>query len=248
MVNLEERDRAVRRQIEAAERDGLAILDRLLILCQNGTAVCQGQHDRGLNFICGLLLVRAFNSLWRARQDLAHGYPIQAISLARSAFEDWVAVEWIEHDAANLPFFLGALVEEVELPRDDAGNPRFVPGTSRMLAALDDSDERRNAKQTYDLLSKFAHPRGTSLRWQFSASPEAVDVHAGPYIEGRDIQTGLYFLVDVVIRTLSPLERLQDRWLGNADADWVHAATEVAIDGLRFIDSILAQVEAQASQ
>ena len=242
---LEDGDKRSRLEIEGLETRGFRILDELLLVIQHGTARCSGHpHDRGLNFLTGLLFVRAFNTLWRARQDLAHGYPIQALMLARAVFEDWVAALWVEASPDRLPLFLSAILDEVDEPIDERGKPRRVPQVDRMIDELGEASA--GARVTYDLLSKFAHPRGKSLRWQFSADEANLNLRAGSYIDHGDVSVTLYFLIDVAAPLLAPLGRLQDRWIGGDDPEWALRAVAAAQAGFEYTNELLDEIQAAA--
>lgn len=244
-VALEERDKSVRAETYRAQSRIVRMIDECLLVVQNGTALCSGHgHDRGINFTCGLLAVRAFNSLWRARQDLVDGYPVQALSLVRGAFEDWVALLWFEQDPSRLPLVLSHVLEEVEHPSDAHGRPVRLPLPSAMLTDLGATTSVGGSGH-YALLSKFAHVCGTSLRWQFSFDGVDLNVRSGGYYDERDFRITAFFLIDVAISLFQPLSRLQERWLGTADGEWLRRAATTVERGFAVTEEILDEVEAR---
>src|SRR5690606_5711305 len=126
--------------------------------------------DRDLNFLIGVLLTRSFNSLWRARQDAVAGYYAETLTLARSAFEHWLTVLWLEQNRDATDRWLWAILEEVERP------PVMSPSVSLMMKDLRDAGVLTGM---YDLLSKFVHPRGVGLRWMLYFDRDFTQFHVG---------------------------------------------------------------------
>ena len=82
---LDQMDAEIRSRSLAAMPQEIALLDDLILLMNSGTALLTGtKHDQGLNFLAGILIGRAFNTLWRAREDLVYGYSIQSMALCRA--------------------------------------------------------------------------------------------------------------------------------------------------------------------
>lgn len=215
---LDQRDRHAAEASFDAAADSIRLVDDLLVLINHGTAVFDGhRHDRGLNFLISLISVRAFNSLWRGRQCAVDGYAVQAMTLARAALEDWIAVRWLEEKPEKANLWLGHMLEGVEVPRDARGREEWLPSADKMLIDL---PERDGVRAAYEALSRVAHPRGSGLGWQFHADAEALLVHAGPNVDPRDLRRVLFFLVHIGAGFLPCVEHLQERWLGGVDEEW----------------------------
>jgi len=72
------------------------------------------------------------------------------------------------------------------------------------------------ARDAYDVLSKFAHPRGTGLRWLIHFDVESTFFHFGPYFDLRDLRTTLFFLLLIGQGLLDHVAQLQSRALGKS--------------------------------
>lgn len=218
---LEDQDSAARGDVEALAGEGFALLDALLLHLNHGTSALTGRkHDQGLNFLIGLLLMKSFNSLWRARQDIAHGYASQGLILCRSAFEDWVTARWVELHPDERDLWLWRILDGVEQP--PAG--RKIPGLDAMLAEVLPPESSPILRSVYDTLSKFAHPRGTSLRWGVHWDEENSYFHVGPFVDATNTRAGLFFLVATAQASFNLIARLQERILGKPDANWSERA------------------------
>ena len=230
---LDEWDAQVAQKSRAMVASDLELLDDLIVLLNHGTALLSGEkHDRGLNFLIGLLVTRAFNSIWRARQAAVDGYSVQALILARAALEDWVAVQWLEERPDEKDLWLCRILEEVSPALDKRGRERWIPGADRMLGELEDGEVPR---EVYRELSKVAHPHGAGVGWQFHADEASLEVHCGPHFNERDLRICLFFLVHTAAGLLPSVERLQSRWLGKADDEWVAKGKGAVERALSFI-------------
>jgi len=219
--SVDKTDDAIRSQSYSAMEADIKLLDELILHVNHGTALLTGgQHDRGLNFLMGLLLNRAFNSLWRAREDAVCGYPAECLTLCRSALEHWATARWVELHPETTDRWLWSILEEVERP---AERP---PSTDKMLKDL--GDLGKVPVQMYDLLSKFAHPKSIGLGWMIHADPETTYFHAGGHFDKRGLRTCLYFLVGVAQACLGPVVTLQNRMLGSFDADWLQKGKQLS--------------------
>ena len=242
--SLEQMDLAARRQIEAQAPDGFALVDKIILLLNRGTALLSGtDHDRDLNLLTGLLANRAFNSLWRARQDAAHGYSVQALTLCRAAMEDWGPLVWLEQNPDTTDRWLWAVLDEVAQPT------QRPPSFATIWKNLDSPELLASS---YDTLSKFAHPKGIGLRWLVHFDEQSTYFHYGPHVSDRDIRTTLFFLVVVAQGFLGAVERLQRRMLGEVETEWREQAATVTQRAHDFVshlyDEVLQDVEDASEQ
>lgn len=212
---------------------GVKILDDLILALNSGTALLSShKHDRGENFLVGILVNRAFNSIWQGRRAAVHGYPVQAMILARSALEDWATMRWVENHPDDKDLWLCRIVAEVEPPLDEKGRERWVPKIDTMLREIDEGESPLVA---YEALSKVAHPRGIGLAWEFRFDEESVSLHVGGRREAVDLRRSLFHLVRVAAGILPCVERLQGRWLDDVDADWVSDGAELVERAQQFL-------------
>lgn len=219
LAEMEEQAQAAALEAHRAEFD---LVGELLLLVNQGTAAMSGvPHDRGVNFLVGILCVRAFNTLIGARDQLVRGYPVQAMTLARAALEDWVAAEWVTAVPERAALFLSAFFSEVEHPVDAKGRPAWVPSFDNQLTELP-SELQAEPRLVYRELSDFGHPRGLSLRQQITVdySSGEMTVSAGGRYERGITVAGLFHLVRIASGLLPTVEKLQTRWRGEADRDW----------------------------
>ncbi len=238
---LDAMDEEVRKQSYAALGKEIELLDHLVLHINHGKSVLTGQkHDRGLNFLTGILLARAFNSLWRAREDAVLGYYAECLTLCRSALEHWATARWVELYPESLNMLLWAILEEVERPPPDVR----VPSTNDMLGDL--GDLAKNVRVMYDVLSKFAHPRSIGLRWLIDFDEEATYFHVGSHFDEHRLKTCLYFLVGTAQACLEPVARLQNRMLGSVDEGWLKDGRDLSSRAGEFMRAVEDEVVSEA--
>lgn len=219
--SLEGIDARVRRQSYAVATNAIQLLDQLILHINNGKARLTGKkHDRGLNFLVGLMLGRAFNSLWKARESAVTGYPAESLTLCRSALEHWAAARWVEFNPECTDRWLWAILSEVTQPKE------WPPSPDRTLKEL--RDLGADLHYLYDPLSKFAHPKSAGLSWMIHFDPQSTYFHTGGHFDERGIRMCLFFLVGVAQACLEPVARLQDRMLGSPDAEWLEQGKELS--------------------
>lgn len=218
--SLEEIDARIRRRSMASQRDQIQMLDDILVHINQGVAFLSGQkHDRGLNLLSFLLICRAFNSLYRAREDAVLGYPVQSLTLCRSALEDWATLRWIELHPDTVDKWLWAILPGVKRPTGQ--RPNF-DAISKELGKHGDI-----ASKYYDILSKFAHPMSIGLRWLVHFDPENTYFHAGGNFDEQDLKTCLTFLIEVGQVFFERIAQLQYRMLGSVPQKWLETGKEL---------------------
>ena len=179
--NLEDVDLAVRNQSYSAMAPDIQVLDDLIHHINQGLSQLSGHdHDRGLNLLTAILLNRAYNSLWRAREDAVLGYAAESLTLCRTALEHWTAARWVELHPEKRDCWLWAIVEEVEQPE------HWPPTTNEMRKAL--GEVGTTPLEMYGVLSKFAHPKSVGLRWMIHYDPESTHFHAGGHFDERGLR------------------------------------------------------------
>ncbi|HEU0072760.1 MAG TPA: hypothetical protein VFS30_02020 [Dehalococcoidia bacterium] len=219
----------------------IELFDSLLLHINHGKASLTGQqHDRGLNFLIGVLLSRAFNSLWRAREDAVVGYAPESLTVCRSAMEHWIASRWVELNPEARDHWLWEIFEEVSRPIGG------IPGPTVMVKELGSLAE--SVTDIYGALSKFAHPRGTGLRWVIHFDAESTYFHVGLHFDHGALKLCLYFLMGTAQACLEPVARLQNRMLGRVDDEWLTEGNRLSEVAGAFMESIEVEVKARAAK
>jgi hypothetical protein len=224
-------DEEVRQESLAAMPDEIRLLDDVILHLNHGAAVFSGrEHDDGLNLLSALLISRAFNSLWRAREDAVCGYPVQSLSLCRGALEDWGTLIWVELHPTEVDKWLWAVLPEVERP---AGVP---PTFDAIWKELDELG--KIPAEAYDALSKFAHPKSIGLRWLVEADTDFTHIHFGPHFDAHGFKICLFFLMQVAQAFFERVARLQERLVGKPEQEWLAEGRRLSHDATRFIDGV----------
>jgi hypothetical protein len=243
-IEVEAVDAKVRGSSEAAMPTEISLLDDLLLHLNHGMTPLNAQpHDRGLNFLVSLLLVRTFNSLWRAREDAVTGYPVQSLALCRGALEDWVTACYVEKHRDRCDRWLVGI-----LPEHAAAKPPVDFETMFKEIGGDVGDK---ARETYSVLSKFTHPDGRGMRWLMHWDPETTYLHFGGHFDDRALRFCLYFLLVQAQMSMERVAQLQHRVLNSVDAKWLERGNYLTDLGLAFINHVhreLSEVSAVNSE
>lgn len=238
---MEDLDASIRRQSYSAMANEIELLGSLILHINRGLAALSGtKHDRGLNFLTGLLLNRAFNSLWRAREDAVLGYAAECLTLCRSALEHWATARWVEFHQEAVNSYLWAILAEVERPDGR------LPSTDAMLKDLGEVGEAPLAM--YDILSKFAHPKSIGLSWMMHFDEHSTYFHAGGNFDERGLSTCLYFLTGVAQACLEPIARLQNRMLEEVDPEWLQTGRDLSEQAGEFVRRVEDEIVSEAEK
>ena len=228
---LDQRNQKVRSASLTAMPKEIRLLEDILLHMNHGMTPLSGvSNDRGLNFLAILLLHRAFGSLWRAREDAICGYPVQSLSLCRSALEDWGTLCYVERHPEKGNLWLRDVLEEVEA---SGREPKF----SEIWKDLGDL-RQKIAEKAYSILSLFAHPRGVGLPWLYHWDAGKTYFHMGGYFDRRALEMCLYFLVIVAQPLLERTAQLQSRVLGDAIPEWVREGKDISKQASQFIERV----------
>src|SRR5258708_7857319 len=85
---------------------GVRLVDRGLFLIVEGLEPVRGEHPRyGWLETILTLTFRSFNDLRAAQILLVNGYPAQALVMTRTAFEDYLAAQYISKDHRKARFW-----------------------------------------------------------------------------------------------------------------------------------------------
>jgi len=231
---LEQIDQQVRSASLAAMPEEIRLLDDILLHMNHGMVPFSGvSNDRGLNLLPVLLLHRAFGSLWRARESTICGYPIQSLTLCRTALEDWGTLCYVQRHPERRNLWLRDVFEEV-------GDPGQAPSFRDIWDDLGELGQA--AKRAYSILSLFAHPRGRGFRWLYHSDAETVYFHTGGYFDQRALERCLFTIIPVAQSFLEPIRELQCRVLGDANPEWVRRANDMSKEGAEFIDRVSGEI------
>lgn len=218
--SLEEMDARIRSRSMASQPAQIQVLDDILVHINQGISLLSGhKHDRGPNFLSLLLICRAFNSLYRAREDAVLGYPVQSLTLCRSALEDWATLRWIELHPDTVDKWLWAILPGVKRPTGQ--RPNF-DAISKKLGKHGDI-----ASKYYDILSKFAHPMSIGLRSLVHFDPENTYLHAGSNFDEQYLKDCLRLLIEVGQVFFERVAQLQYRMLVSVAQQWVEKGKEL---------------------
>ena len=232
---LDQRDVETKRQSYSSMPHEIELLDNLILHLNHGTSILTGrEHDRGLNFLAALLVGRAFNSLWRAREDAVCGYPVQSLFLCRGALEDWGTLIWVELHPDSVDKWLWAILDEVQRPSEPP--PKFDAIWTEL------GDLGKIPAEGYGVLSKFAHPKSIGLRWLIHFDSETTSFHYGGHFDGRNLRVCLFFLILTVQGFLERVARLQQRMLGEPIEAWVTKGRDLSEQAGKFINSVADEV------
>ncbi len=123
------------------------------------------------------LVSRAFNSLRWAFNLLQRGYYSQALTLTRSAYEDWLVCM----DCRNNPETVEAILSA------ESYMPKFKAMSKRLEEPL-----RRGWDGDYGFLSTFAHPRHRAIT--VIVNPEFKNLRVGPDYDETMFMITSYYL------------------------------------------------------
>jgi hypothetical protein len=210
----EDREHAVHRQAWQYHSDDMALADDLLSHLMRGFRELEAVQSPDEAQELTLLLVGGAANFLRSAHNLAlDGYYVQALSLARNAYEYWLAGAWLSsspQDAARLR------EQTADWPR---------PSDMRQALAQDAPDDARlapAAEQIYDHLSRFTYPSSASVS---GALDSKGTLRSGPFYQRRRL---LAFL-DLAYETATLLHRLLAQSFPSLrDSDWSRRSDELA--------------------
>jgi len=214
----EDREHAVHRQAWQYHSDDMALADDLLSHIMHGFRELEVVKSPDEAQELTLLLVAGAANFLRSAHNLAlDGYYVQALSLARNAYEYWLAGTWLNaspQDAAKL--------------REGSAD---WPTPSRMREALaatlahDASEHERPEPalgRIHHDLSRFAHPSFASVS---GALDSKGTLRSGPFYQSRR----LLAFFDLAYETATLLHRLlAQSFPCLQESDWSRRSDELA--------------------
>jgi uncharacterized protein YbdZ (MbtH family) len=223
---LDEDDQAV--ELHTLSRLGREVraLDDVLISLNHGAVELTGAtHDRGVQLAAILLLARAWNSLWRARVDVTTGYYIQGFAMCRTAFEDWLVMEYLDARPADAPLWLKGITVQAD-EYNTMTFAKIIPVVAERIPA---------AGAMYGDLCSMSHPTGASLRWSLDADADTWSLRAGPKFDEADARSALTYLLTIALQLYTPIERLHLAMLGSFHSEWREASRPVIAEACRIL-------------
>jgi len=209
----EDRERAVHRQAWQYHSDEIGLADDLLSHLMHGFRELEAVQSPDDAQELTLTLVGGAANFLRSAHNLAlDGYYVQALSLARNAYEYWLAGAWLSsspQDAAKLK------EESADWP---------TPSDMKESLAQDASDDSVAPAEEgiYDHLSRFTYPSSASVS---GALDSKGTLRSGPFYQRRRL---LAFL-DLAYKTATLLHRLlQQSFPSLRDSDWSRRSRDLA--------------------
>jgi len=209
---------AVRAQTTADLTNELDLYERLVFHINHGVAeLTNHDHDRAVQFLHGLLLNRAFNALWRAKEELLLGYPALALTLARSGFEDWGTLRYTRRHSERLGDWLQGLYN---YPKTGVRPPTFAAMWDVLVEEVGDV-----SKTFYGVLCEFAHPRALGFSWLVEIDEVHSHFRVGPWYDADFARMALHNMMLVATLVLGATDELRESMLGaDATGEWRSAA------------------------
>jgi hypothetical protein len=210
----EDREHAVHRQAWQYHSDEVALADDLLshlmLAFRELEAVKSPDDAQELT----LTLVGGAANFLRSAHNLAlDGYYVQGLSLARTAYEYWLAGAWLScnpQDAARLKEESAAWPSPSDMEQALAQNAR------------DDASMSPAEGQIYDHLSRFTYPSSASVS---GALDSKGTLRSGPFYQRRRLLTFL----DLAYETATLLHHLLAQSFPSLrDSDWSRRSDELA--------------------
>lgn len=188
---LEDAEQAVRARTTGRHQSVLDGLDQLFDRYVEGFGQIADftlTEENETQFVLLRLLTKAFNSIQCAHNLLQLGYYTQALTLVRSAYEDWL----VSHDCVSH-------AETVRALQGKGGRvPSFKIMADRMDAAFRADWTGAGGEGTYGLLSTFSHPRTRAVNAVIN--PDTKTLRVGPdYDESLFLFTA-HHLLNISIR------------------------------------------------
>lgn len=217
--SLEEWENRVRGSTLATERDATECIERLLDTFLKGfgtishLTITEDGQPREARL---MLLTKTFNSMECARDLLLKGYYTQAITLIRTAWEDWLVCM----DSMGHPETAVAVL----------GRGGRVPSFKKMAARLDEEAFRSDWSEaggegSYGVLSTYGHPRARALNALYN--PETKMLRLGPDYDERLFLFTAHYLLNAGIRMAFFLaEAATDDWVKNTLVSSVNEASK----------------------
>jgi len=214
----EDREHAVHRQAWQYHSDDMALADDLLSHLMHGFRELEAVKPLDDAQELTLLLVGGAANFLRSAHNLAlDGYYVQALSLARNAYEYWLAGAWLNASPQDAP----------KLRQGSADWPTPSRMREALAAALahDASENDRPEPalgRIYHDLSRFTYPSFASVS---GALDSKGTLRSGPFYQSRRL---LAFL-DLAYRTATLLHHLLEQSFPSLrESDWSRRSDELA--------------------
>jgi hypothetical protein len=181
------------------------------------------------------LCSRHFNSLMWSLELIAKGYLIQSLVLSRSALEDWIVAKYLSIKPEHTKIFSN-------IPKQPFEKPKRIPTFTAMMDAMD-GNTRENAKETYSILSTFAHPRPIGIHNAYHRDDGQRYYHIGPYYEATNVRSGIWVWLQIAQVMFWVISDLHRRVIGSINTDWVSRGSTLTTEISAILDNIQNQAK-----
>jgi len=210
----EDREHAVHRQAWQYHSDEVALADDLLSHLMRGFRELEAVKSLDDAQELTLTLVGGAANFLRSAHNLAlDGYYVQGLSLARTAYEYWLAGTWLNSSPQDA----------AKLKQEGAAWP--TPSSMEQAIAQDASDDESAGpaeEEIYRHLGSFTYPSSASVS---GALDSKGTLRSGPFYQRRRL---LSFL-DLAYRTATLLHRLLEQSFPSLrGSDWSRRSDELA--------------------
>jgi len=214
MPTFEDLDSLAREQSIARFPGAIGLVDDLLDTINGGMSSGGGTHDRGAILLTALLINRASNSLYRAREDALCGFYGQAWTMCRAALEDWGTINYVRQNPADSNIWLRDILPEAH------GEARRAPSFADIWKTL--GPLTAVAQDLYGVLSAGgAHPRPEGMGFQFQIIGSTTVIRVGGVFDQDDLKVTLSHLIALATLILGEVGNIRGAGFpGTVDPGW----------------------------
>ncbi len=203
-----------RAYIEKTYEIDFVLLDELIGEISLGCSVVSGNdHDRGVGFLHLVSFNRAINALRRAREDIATGYSAQALTMTRSAYEDFGVICYTDRHPEIVNTWLQHLLPGIQ-------ETKTAPPTRAMIWNDLKPTMGDEVGALYGMLCDFSHPDAIGFAWLISYEEGSWQFTVGPQIDEIQVLSALHHTILVASALAGRVADLQERLIGERDKEW----------------------------
>jgi len=214
----EDRERAVHRQAWQYHSDEIGLADDLLSHLMRGFRELEAVQSPDDAQELTLTLVGGAANFLRSAHNLAlDGYYVQALSLARNAYEYWLAGVWLSSRPRN-----AAKLKEESVAWPTPSRMRRALAAALAQAASEDEALGSALGEIFHDLSRFTYPSPASVS---GALDSKGTLRSGPFYQRRRLLTFL----DLAYETATLLHRLLAQSFPSLrDSEWSRRSDELS--------------------
>lgn len=177
------------------------------------------------------LATRSFNSLYLAHRVIVIGYPAQAWSLIRSAYEDYLTAAYVHKHHGSARFWLAKKYATERYWRN-------VPSMKKR-AAVAFAGQKRGPGTAYHILSQFTHPLSGGLSLLTEETPDAIRFTLGPVPDQHATRVAQSFL----LRCLGFLLLLEGSYIRVGDDAWTERTISLLDELVSIADALFGNTD-----